>query len=68
MSLEITEDCPFCHWGKFTTEATPEVNSCIESDGDDAGFAIVCPNCYCAGPLEPTPQLAIDAWNDRGVS
>lgn len=52
-------DCPWC--GGFTYVA-PD----MKDDKPDGVFSVLCGDnkCLACGPSAPTPQEAVDRWND----
>ena len=57
---EKVRPCPFCG---------EKIQMCVANRyyfaSSFASSFVRCGNCYCRGPMEPTEQRAIQAWNHR---
>lgn len=51
--------CPHCN-----TPVKPYRESRIAQWSADVTWQVRCEQCWTAAPLMPTPEYAIDAWND----
>lgn len=51
------ERCPFCGNWPITCES-PNVS--------DYDHYVFCPACFASGPLRPSKEAAVSAWNHRG--
>lgn len=63
--MEELKPCQFCGSKKIGVEGSVDVID-VDGIGIKIGcFFANCKNCKASGPMKPTKQDAIDAWNKR---
>lgn len=54
-------NCPFCGSKQYIKMEDSFFATCFNE------FSVNCSGCYTTGPLEPTKEAAVKAWNTRAA-